>query len=108
MKELEVSGPVGPQLLACGPSGLLDIVLRALRALRPCDPRRCVHDACLHETCIHDACFHEACIHDAWRYDAWMHDEFFLLPTNEPTVKARYMYDVCMMQERVMLVSRFA
>ena len=41
---LEVKGPSGPQLLVCGPSGLLDFVLRALRALRPCDPRRCVHD----------------------------------------------------------------
>ena len=28
--------PFGP---AFGPSGLLDFVLRALRALRPCDPR---------------------------------------------------------------------
>ena len=28
---------------------------------------------------------------------------FFLLPTNVPTDKARYMYDVCVMQERVML-----
>ena len=28
--------PFGPVL---GPSGLLDFVLRALRALRPCDPR---------------------------------------------------------------------
>ena len=28
--------PFGPAL---GPLGLLDIVLRALRALRPCDPR---------------------------------------------------------------------
>ena len=28
--------PFGPAL---GPSGLLDFVLRALRALRPCDPR---------------------------------------------------------------------
>ena len=26
---------------ALGPSGLLDFVLRALRALRPCDPRDC-------------------------------------------------------------------
>ena len=47
-----------------GPSGLLDFVLRALRALRPCDPRRCVHDACIHDACIHDACIHDACIHD--------------------------------------------
>ena len=30
---------LGPQLLVGGPSGRLDFVLRALRALRPCDPR---------------------------------------------------------------------
>ena len=36
---LEVWGPSGPRLLGCGPSGLLDFVLSALRALRPCDPR---------------------------------------------------------------------
>ena len=36
---LEESGPVGPLLLVGGPSGLLDFVLRALRPLRPCDPR---------------------------------------------------------------------
>ena len=36
---LEVRGPSGPQLLVGGPSGRLDFVLRALRALRPCDPR---------------------------------------------------------------------
>ena len=35
---LEVRGPSGPQLLVGGPSGRLDFVLRALRALRPCDP----------------------------------------------------------------------
>ena len=35
---LEVRGPSGPQLLIGGPSGGLDFVLRALRALRPCDP----------------------------------------------------------------------
>ena len=42
IQELEVLGPSGPRLLACGPSGpsgLLDFVLRALRALRPCNPR---------------------------------------------------------------------
>ena len=39
--------PFGP---AFGPSGLFDFVLRALRALRPCDPRnsammgQCVRD----------------------------------------------------------------
>ena len=65
--------PFGPAL---GPSGLLDFVLRALRALRPCDPRMhvsvilivydaCIHDACIHDACIHDACIHDACIHDA-------------------------------------------
>ena len=32
---LEVRGPSGPQLLVGGPSGHLDFVLRALRALRP-------------------------------------------------------------------------
>ena len=32
---------------------------------------------------------------------------FFFLPTKEPTDKAQYMYDVCMIQERVMLVSMF-
>ena len=31
--------------LVCGPSGLLDFVLRALRALRPCDPRDNVSDS---------------------------------------------------------------
>ena len=31
-------GPFRARLLAGGPSGLLDFVLRALRALRPCDP----------------------------------------------------------------------
>ena len=36
---LEVRGPSGPQLLVGGPLGQLDFVLRALRALRPCDPR---------------------------------------------------------------------
>ena len=35
---LEVRGPSGPQLLVGGPSGHLDFVLRALRALRPCHP----------------------------------------------------------------------
>ena len=50
--------PFGPAL---GPSGLLDFVLRALRALRPCDPRMhvsvilIVDDACIHDACIHDA-----------------------------------------------------
>ena len=29
----------GSQLLVCGPSSRLDFVLRALWALRPCDPR---------------------------------------------------------------------
>ena len=36
--------------------GLLDFVLRALRALRPCDPRRCVHDACISDS---DCCIHK-------------------------------------------------
>ena len=31
--------PSGPGLLGCGPSGLLDNVLHAVRALRRCDPR---------------------------------------------------------------------
>ena len=35
---LEVLGPSGPQLRVGGPLGLLDFVLRALWALRPCDP----------------------------------------------------------------------
>ena len=35
---LEVRGPSRPQLLVGGPSGRLDFVLRALRALRPFDP----------------------------------------------------------------------
>ena len=39
MSILEVWGPSGPQLLVGGPSGQLDFVLRALRALRPGDPR---------------------------------------------------------------------
>ena len=34
---VEVLGPSGPQLLVGGPSGRLDFVLRALRALGPCD-----------------------------------------------------------------------
>ena len=42
---LEVWGPVGPRILVGGPSGLLDIVLRALRALRPCDPRNAALDS---------------------------------------------------------------
>ena len=29
----------GPRILAGGSSGLLDFILRALQALRPCDPR---------------------------------------------------------------------
>ena len=37
--QLEVRGPSGPQLLVGGPWGRLDFVLRALWALRPCDPR---------------------------------------------------------------------
>ena len=32
-------GPSGPRRLDSGPSGLLDNVLHALQALRPCDPR---------------------------------------------------------------------
>ena len=36
---LEVRGPSGPQLLVDGPLGRLDFVLRAPRALRPCDPK---------------------------------------------------------------------
>ena len=37
---LQVWGhPCGPRLLGCGPSDLLDNVLHALLALRPCDPR---------------------------------------------------------------------
>ena len=35
--KLEVWGPSGPQLLVGGHFGPLDFVLRALRALRPCD-----------------------------------------------------------------------
>ena len=38
IEALEVRGPSGPQLLVGGPSGWLDFVLRALRALRPWDP----------------------------------------------------------------------
>ena len=36
--ELEILGPSGARLLAGGPLGLLDFVLCALQALRPCDP----------------------------------------------------------------------
>ena len=32
-------GHVGPRLQVSSPSGLLEFVLRALRPLRPCDPR---------------------------------------------------------------------
>ena len=39
MTKLEVWGPSEPRLLSDGPSGLLNFVLRALRALRPRDPR---------------------------------------------------------------------
>ena len=39
-------------------------------------------------------------------HDAGIHDAVFFV-TNEPTDEARYMYDVCMMQERVMLGSMF-
>ena len=38
-------GPSGPRLLVGGPSGLLDFVLRALQALRPCDPRNVALDS---------------------------------------------------------------
>ena len=43
---------------ALGPSGLLDFVIRALRALRLCDPRRCIHDACIRDS--------DCCIHKSW------------------------------------------
>ena len=42
---LKVSGSVGPRLLVGSPSGLLDFVLYALRALRPCDPRNAALDS---------------------------------------------------------------
>ena len=54
---LDVTGPFrcsGARILAGGPSGLLDFVLRALRALRPCDPRSCAHDG-VHNACIRDS-----------------------------------------------------
>ena len=37
---LEVKGPSGPELLVGGPSGRLDLILHALRALRLHDPRK--------------------------------------------------------------------
>ena len=49
--QLEVQGPSGPQLLVCGPSGLFDFVLRALWALRPCDP---CNDAVIGQCCFVD------------------------------------------------------
>ena len=61
-------------------SRLLDNVLHALWPLRPCDPRRCMHDACVHGACVHDACVpsayvYDACICDACICDACIRDE---------------------------------
>ena len=85
------------------PFGPLDFVLRALRALRPCDPRKvdqhppfpplrlwcmnlwymnlwylrpwCMYPWCMYPWCkYHDAHIHEACIHDACIHDAYIHD----------------------------------
>ena len=39
MKNQKFRCPSGARLLGSGPLGLLDNVLHALRALRPCDPR---------------------------------------------------------------------
>ena len=46
-----------------GQEGPHDFVLRALWALRPCDPRRCVHDACIYDACVQYMM--HACIYDA-------------------------------------------
>merc|ERR550532_3633958 len=92
---LEVWGPSGARLLACGPSG-------RLWALRACltssfapfgRSGRVTHaavsmmvsimhvsvilivdDACMYDACIHDACIHDECIHDVCIHDVCIHD----------------------------------
>ena len=61
------------------PFGPLDLVLRALWALRQFDPRRFVHDVCILGECfsdeyIHDAYVRDSCIHDAYTHDIFTHD----------------------------------
>ena len=88
------------------PFGPLDFVLRALGALRPCEPRKGdqhqhllvhlhVYDACIctavmhvsvmhvsimHDACIHDVCIQDACIHDACIHDACIHVAYIYDP----------------------------
>ena len=47
--------PYGPAL------GLLDFVLRALRALRPCDPHRCI--SIMHVSMMHVSMMHVSMMH---------------------------------------------
>ena len=68
------------------PFGPLDFVLRALRALRPCDPRTCIHAACVHDVCIHGECINNAYIHDAYVRDSCIHDAF---------IHDAYTHDIC-------------
>ena len=49
---------------------LFDFVLRALRALRPCDPRKGDHNPPIPPSC--HACIHDACIKNAYIYDIIM------------------------------------
>ena len=74
-------GAPGPKLLVCGPSGLLDFVLHALRALRPCDPRRCVHDACIHNM-MHVSMMHVYMMHVSimWCMYPWCMNTWYMYP----------------------------
>ena len=96
-------GALRPPTSTWRPFGPLDFVLRALRALRPCDPRKVdqyllfhlygsdariydaynydtwnyntfIHDVCIHDAYIHYAGIHDECIHDACIHDACIHD----------------------------------
>ena len=72
--------------LALGPSGLLDFVLRALRALSLCDPCRCVHDSCIRDSdcCIHKLypwcmypwCMYPRCMCPWCMYPQYMHPQY--------------------------------
>ena len=56
------------EVLAGGPLGLLDFVLRALRPGDPCKVYLFIFDLCdasIYDAGIHDACIHDTCIHDA-------------------------------------------
>ena len=53
------------------PFGPFDFVLHALWPLRPCDPRRCMHDACVHGACVHGACVHDASTYPFSKGSLW-------------------------------------